>query len=162
MLTLATPAAVNDLEILTQAARTMLLPGLPQATERRILTGPTFVGSFDVPADADIIVGDLLLEMKTQIGPKKQDGSRYMPLNRVTLDQLLGYLLLDYTDQYQIRQIGIYQARYAHLAVWPVQTLLDELAGTETDLAALRRGFKEAVREQMSSSSERTHGPSIR
>ena len=42
-------------------------------------------------------LGGLLLEWKATLGPCRQsDGRRYCSLDLITLQQLLGYLLLDY------------------------------------------------------------------
>jgi hypothetical protein len=110
--------------------------------------GPTFVGSRDVGgADADVIAGRLLLEWKATLGPRRQsDSRRYCSLDLITLQQLLGYLLLDYQDEYAIDTLGLYAARYAYLVTWPAAELLGELAGGPVDLAQLRAGFQEAAK----------------
>ena len=40
-------------------------------------------------------------------------------------------------DAHGIRSFAPYQARYGHLAVWPLGSMLDRLAGGQVDLAAL-------------------------
>lgn len=81
---------------------------------------PTFDGSRDVGgADADFIVDQCLVDIKATVNPKLSGDMLY---------QLLGYVLLDYTDQYRINEVGIYFARQGKLIRWP----LDELLGTVT------------------------------
>ena len=60
---------------------------------------PMFGGElYGVEARPDLIVDRCLIDIKTTIHPK---------LKRFWLYQLLGYVLLDYTDRYRIRSIGI-------------------------------------------------------
>lgn len=147
LLALASEAEVADVLALTEVARRVLLPALAARGTPRYL-GPTFTGSPDVGhADADIIAGGLLLECKATLGrPRRSDGRRYCSLELTTLHQLLGYVLLDYHDEYAIDTLGVYAARYAYLVTWPTAELLAELAGGPVDLAELRAGFQEAAK----------------
>lgn len=52
--------------------------------------------------------------------------------------QILGYVLHDTDDDYQLTSVALYQARYGHLKVWDLDRLLHRLAGHPVDLAALR------------------------
>jgi len=62
---------------------------------------PTFEGSIDVGgADADMVLGDHLFEIKTMTTPRPQD-------LRYAITQLLGYTLLDYRDRFGIRNLSI-------------------------------------------------------
>ncbi len=103
----------------------------------RILN-PTFDGSNDVGgADADLIVDGCLLEIKTTKNPR---------LEKQWLYQLLGYVLLDYTDRHQIRQVGIYYARQTKLVRWDVDALIRELSGDRSiGVATLRDRFRKAI-----------------
>jgi dihydrofolate reductase len=85
--------------------------------------------------------------------PRRSDGRRHCRLDRDTLDQLLGYLPLDYQDEYAVDTLALYSARYAYLVTWPVIELLTELAGGPVDLAELRIGFQEAARRSASTKS---------
>jgi hypothetical protein len=107
--------------------------------------GPTFAGSVDLAADADLIAGGLLLELKVNLGDRNSDGGRRCSLDRQTVYELLGYLLLDYEDAYRIEALGVYSARYAHLAIWPLAELLDVLAGGPVDFAQERAEFRQIV-----------------
>jgi hypothetical protein len=109
----AGPSDVEDLlAMLAVVPFETLLPG----ERRRVLLNPTFgAASFLVGgADADLIAGDLLLDLKTSKDPR---------IRAEHLDQLLGYLLLarrarreDRTFP-QVRRLGLYYARRAHLFV---------------------------------------------
>ena len=71
---------------------------------------PTFEGSHHVGgADADLIVQDTLIEIKTTIRAE---------IKQNWLWQLLGYALLDYSDQHHIEGIGLYMARQGWLVKW--------------------------------------------
>jgi hypothetical protein len=145
LLGLATDEEVGDLLALTEAARRALLPALA-ARGGPLYLGPTFAGSLDVGgADADAIAGGLLVEWKVTLGDRRRDGRRRCSLDLATLQQLLGYLLLDYQDAYGIDAVGVYAARYGYLATWPVGELLDELAGGPVDLAQLRADCHQAL-----------------
>jgi hypothetical protein len=94
-------------------SRTMLNPGFGQAS--RMVQG----------ADADLIVGDLLVDVKTT-----RDGR----VEADEIDQLLGYFILArqarLADQNfpQINRLGLYYSRHAHLWTWDVSTLHDDRA----------------------------------
>ncbi|WP_144831122.1 hypothetical protein [Microbacterium sp. BH-3-3-3] len=90
-----------------------------------VVSNPTFMGSLAVGgADADFIVGDLLVEIKT----REQITS---PWIRDTLFQLLGYTLLDVDDAHGIRRVGLLLPRQLHLQIWS----LDELLGSDAEEA---------------------------
>jgi len=89
-------AVANMIELLRYAAGSEL--GELRAKAQAIVPGPCFAGSADVNgADADFIVDDLLLEIKTHRNP-----TNYL---RESLRQLLGYMLLDYDDEFRIHQV---------------------------------------------------------
>jgi len=92
-------------------------------------------------ADADFIAAGLLVEMKTTLGDERADGSRRAGLDGPTLQQMLGYLLLDFPDEFAVEEVGLYAARYGHLTTWRLPELLQELAGQPVDLAAERAAF---------------------
>lgn len=71
-------------------------------------------------ADADLIAGRMLVELKTGLGDRRADGSRRAGLDGPTLQQRLGYELLDSADEFMIQDVGLYSARYDHLAIWGV------------------------------------------
>lgn len=92
------------------------------------ILNPTFDGSMDVGgADADIIIDDCLIDIKMTINTK-------LPNLRSWLYQLLGYVLLDYADQYRIRSVAIFLARQRTWLRWPVGDLVDKLSSLHPPL----------------------------
>jgi hypothetical protein len=94
LLALAPAAAVDELSDLVDLARERLLPHVHAFTSQGpTWLGPVFAGSRLMPADADVVVGHTLLELKTVLGRKTATG-RKAALDGLTLYQLLGYVLL--------------------------------------------------------------------
>lgn len=103
-----------------------------------IYENPTFVGSDDVGgADADWIIDQTLWDMKTT---KYAYGGLHNDIH-----QILGYALLDYTDQYHIKQVGLYYARFGTTLQWSVNELLHELSGESYSLEKWRKIFQKFV-----------------
>jgi hypothetical protein len=144
LLALPSDDEIADLLALTVTARQALLPALA-ARGAPLHVGRGFAGSADIAADADLIAGGLLLEVKVELGRPRPDGQRRCSLAQRTVHEVLGYLLLDYDDAYQLDTLGLYSARYAHLATWPVDEFLGVLAGGRVDLATARAEFREVV-----------------
>jgi hypothetical protein len=143
LLALANDAEVTDLIAMRDLACKYLLPALPAGL---VATGPAFDGSHDLNADADLIAGGMLVDVKAgQGGNPRKDGTRAAHLGRDELDQLIGYTLMDYTDTFRLHTLAIYAARFGHLATWPVDELLTRLAGQPIDLAALRKDFSRVL-----------------
>lgn len=138
LLGLATPAALGELSDLAELARQRLLPRLHAlAEDGPTWLSPTFAGSRPMAADADLIVGHTLVEIKTSLGTKTTRG-RSASLSGLLLYQLLGYVLHDHDDAHQLTHLALYQARYGHLALWRIDRLLHELADQPVDLPTLR------------------------
>lgn len=107
-----------------------------------IISNPSFVGSTDVRgADADIIINGALIDTKTTINSQKR--SRW-------LRQLLGYVLLDYSDQHRIHTVGFYLARQGVLLKWPLAELIPILAGGNVSLNKLRLEFAFVAKHRQS------------
>ena len=100
---------------------------------------PIFAGSRDVHgADADLIVDDCLIDVKTTVNPS---------LDMKSLYQVIGYTLLDYVDAYRVGRVGFYFARQGTLITWPVDELLATVSGGKRqDLGAWRAAFRENIR----------------
>ncbi|WP_444947430.1 hypothetical protein [Micromonospora ureilytica] len=166
LLGLANDDEVADLIAMRDLAVEQLLPGLPSGP---VATGSTFEGSVDLNADADLIVGGVLVDFKATQGRARPDGSRAAGLTRADIDQLLGYVLLDYSDDFALHSVAIYAVRYGHYAAWPLNSLCAELAGRPIDLAAMRQEFAQVVRVELPNyrrasivEGHRTRSPSIR
>jgi hypothetical protein len=144
LLALANVDEVNDLIAMRDLARVNLLPALPAGP---VTTAPTFDGSADLHADADVVAGGMLVDIKAgRGGQPRGDGTRAASLRRDALDQLLGYALMDYTDRYRLHTVAVYAARFGYLAAWPLVQLCADLAGRPVDLADLRRQFRQVLR----------------
>jgi hypothetical protein len=146
LLALANDGEVADLLAMRDLARNRLLPALPAG---QVFTGMSFDGSADLPADADLIVGRLLIDIKAGQGDVTSDGTRTIGLDRIELDQVLGYALMDYSDEYGLNSVGIYAARFGYLATWPLQELCNTLAGQSMNLPTLRQEFARVLRHQL-------------
>ncbi|PGH48129.1 UvrD-helicase domain-containing protein [Streptomyces sp. Ru87] len=100
--------------------------------------GPVFSGSGDIGgADADYILGGLLLDCKATKDPRR--------LGRDEIYQLAGYLLLDYDDQYGIDHVGLYLSRQGGLITWDAGEFLRRLGG-DVPLRRLREQFRRHLR----------------
>lgn len=140
-------------EQLDVAALTALLverqPDLP-AGGTQVISNPTFDRSDDLGgADADLVADGILLELKT---------AKTAALNKITVWQVLGYLLADTTDRYRIRGVGWYFARHGYLWHLPVEDFLARLRGAEVDLAVARAEFADVLspHDRNTSTSEQT------
>jgi hypothetical protein len=95
-----------------------------------VVTGPSFTGSRDVGgADADLIVGTCLVEVKTSTKPVT---------TQHTLQQVVAYALLDYDDEYAIDEVAIFHARRPAVARRSLGEVVHSLAGQPTNLGDLR------------------------
>ncbi|MEU5666495.1 hypothetical protein [Streptomyces longwoodensis] len=103
--------------------------------EHKRVCGPVFAGSADLGgADADFIVDGLLIDCKATTRPYS--------LNRSAVQQLAGYLLLDYDDAYRMDRVGLYLSRHGALITWTVPDFLNCLGAT-LPLPALRHQLKD-------------------
>ncbi len=102
------------------------------------ILNPIFAGSADVGgADADLIVDGCLIDIKATVNAE---------LSRNWLYQLLGYSLLDYDDEFDIREVGIYFARQGVTLQWSLEGLMEHLrGGPPPPLIELRKRFQETI-----------------
>jgi hypothetical protein len=98
------------------------------------ILNPTFEGSKDVGgADADIIMEGCLYEIKTVMDMKYSKWFR----------QLVGYVALDYRDQYNISKVGIYFSRSGCTISWDCNEFLSLLSnGSIQTIQECRAHFK--------------------
>jgi hypothetical protein len=100
---------------------------------RAAVLNPVFAQSRAVGgADADLISDGMLLEIKTTINSR---------IDGAWIRQLLGYLLLDTVDEFEVECLGLYLARQGRLFVWPLPDALKTIAGRPVDLSAVRIEF---------------------
>lgn len=104
------------------------------------VANPRFEGSANVGgADADFVIGDTLFELKTT--------TRLIASTvRDSLLQLVGYALLDFSDKYGIRNVGVYFARHGWVATWPIGDLIAGEGDVSARLAEARREMKRRFR----------------
>ena len=107
--------------------------------EKPYLLNPKFDGSVDVGgADADMIVDGTLIDIKTSVKPEIQADWIW---------QLLGYVLLDYSDVYHINSLGLYMSRQGILYPWPLDEAIGVLcSGNSISVEELRGQFKAIAR----------------
>ncbi|MFK4214037.1 UvrD-helicase domain-containing protein [Streptomyces sp. NPDC030920] len=142
LLNSATPATtLDDLTavvpeyVVTDIDHQMRLADGPFAAFRALpqkarVCGPVFAGSGDIGgADADYILGGLLLDCKATKDPRR--------LGREEIYQLAGYLLLDYDNKFGIDQAGLYLSRQGGLITWDAADFLRRL-GASAPLPQLR------------------------
>lgn len=146
-LTAAVPVYVLD-----DIAEQMELAEQPFAPMRRLpdeqrVCGPVFTGSSDLGgADADFIVGGLLIDCKATTRPHT--------INRPAVQQLAGYLLLDYDNAYAIDRVGLYLSRQGALITWSVPEFLTAL-GARVPLPRLRALLRDHLRQAQRSASSK-------
>jgi hypothetical protein len=131
--------AVDDLIAMVELADTGLRSVRSVSKPSDFVPSPLFAGSFAIGgADADWLVGDLLVDVKASVTPNKL----------VTRDiyQLAGYVLLDFDDRLAIDQVGWYLARSGWFVSWDVDEFLS-LLGCRRDLGDLRERFAAVVGE---------------
>ena len=96
------------------------------ATKNICLLNPTFGHASNLVggADADLLIGDILVDIKT---------TKYLKFDRPMLHQLAGYYLLhkiggigDTSGRYKISKLGIYFSRHGKLFTFDVEDLIAE------------------------------------
>jgi hypothetical protein len=127
----AVPAyVIVDLTAQVRLASSALAPLRSACLAADVCAGPMFTGSRAVGgADADLIVGDLLLDIKAKAATN---------LKREDFYQIIGYVLLDFDDRYRIGSLGVYLSRFGHLITWTVDEYL-VLLGARRTMAELRQ-----------------------
>ncbi|MFI7388677.1 UvrD-helicase domain-containing protein [Streptomyces sp. NPDC049813] len=128
---------IDDIDEQMQLAQKPFTPLRNLPADQRIC-GPVFAGSTDVKADADFIAGNILIDCKAITRPHR--------LGREEVQQLAGYLLLDYDNRYDIREVAFYLSRQGALIRWTIPEFLTTL-GARTPLPALRTALREHTRE---------------
>jgi hypothetical protein len=117
------PVDRNDVRDLIQLLTVLRRSTL--AARRARYLNPTFaVGEIVGGADADLISGDALVEIKVTKDPK---------IWRSYFNQLLGYYLLfrsggffGLRSQPRIQRLGVYLARFGHLALWRLEDIASD------------------------------------
>lgn len=143
LLALAPEAGIEALDEMAALAQTRLLPHLrTRAAHGPTFLGPTFAGSKHMPADADLIVDGLLVELKTSPRHATPD---HADLDRETVRQIVGYALHDWEDEYALAEVGLYQARFGYLATWPLEVLFSRENQPDKGISAARLEWKQFI-----------------
>jgi len=104
---------------------------------RDIKPAPRNLVGGGVKADADVIIDDLLLEVKTS----KTKITPYLPLQDFC--QLMGYFALtSLRGKHQIKRLGIYYARFGHLFEFPIPRALPNKGGRAAFIEWFRKYAK--------------------
>ena len=91
------------------------------------ILNPIFDGSRDVGGtDADFILDSCLIEVKSTIN---------LRVTKTWLHQILGYVLLDHSDQYRLHDVGLYLSRQGKFIEWSLYDLIERLMGQKTPLS---------------------------
>ena len=150
LLQLAPEATVEDVVNLSRSASDAMSPLIPYVSNGSLPyhPNPVFAGSSAIGgADADFIIATTIFELKTM---KVLDAAAV----RNALLQLLGYSLLDYDDEYEIRRVGIYFARHGWVKAWP----LWELVFPPGDVIQRSRAGTEPTEKEITARLEKLRG----
>lgn len=131
LLSLCPDVAADEIGRLTAAARRGLAPLFPAES---IELNPEFT-AHGTPADGDLLIDGLLLDLKTVTRPEIQPE---------WLWQILGYVFLD-EGRRGIERVGLYLSRHAWLVTWEVDELLSALADKPVTEQQLRPEFLAAL-----------------
>jgi len=85
---------------------------------------PYFGKATSIVADADLIIGDTIIDIKT---------IKNLEMRRDTFNQLIGYYILSriagingIKNKIEIRKIGVYFSRYAYLHIYNIEDIISE------------------------------------
>lgn len=121
LLSLVSPAQVFDVNQLWRG-----FSGEVGTGAKRVIGNPEFAGGGDIGgADADLLLDDCLVELKASKRP---------PVLAQVLRQLMGYVLLDYEDEYSIRSVAVYAARQRAFLKFTLHELLLEHVSSDDGL----------------------------
>jgi hypothetical protein len=121
------------------ALRTVMESALPPSLASRPglrAPGPTLAGSALMAGECDLIASGPRLELKVTVRPS---------LLASDLWQMIGYTLMDVTDEFGLADVARYPGRYGYHAEWNLSQLLTDLAGHAANLADLRAEFRELL-----------------
>ncbi len=128
------PTWAEDVIHTTAAALEALTP---LAGNTPVVRAPTFAGSVAVGgADADLILGRTLLEVKTV---------RSASLAKRDLQQVVTYSLLDWDDQFGLDEVAMLAARHGVLVRWPLEELVAAASRGKFTLADVRAQLQSSL-----------------
>ena len=129
------PGMLEDMRTLSWAFHDRWIPRFAEL----VTLNPTFAGSGDVGgADADMIIGGTLVDLKTS--------RQRRPCDRQDLWQLAGYALLDYRGKRPISALALDFVRRDRTFSWPLDDLLAALANSRQPVSSWRNKFRNVTR----------------
>ncbi|GIE36079.1 hypothetical protein Ait01nite_091240 [Actinoplanes italicus] len=109
---------------------------------------PVFDDAFAI---GDLVVGGVLVDVKAYLDPSPSIGA--------FVDQLLGYVLCDVDDRFEIQSISVYLAWQGVLLHLPLTTALTLASGQSSfDLMAARQAFQHQIAPAVERSRFYKHG----
>jgi hypothetical protein len=129
------------IEALTHLWEGYLQHGRRQLTGlgKRIVLAPELAAGFGI---ADLIAGRCLVEIKTVLEPGQWLGR--------WLNQLLGYVLLDWFDSFRLDTVAVYLGWQAQLMATSIPDLLTASSpGPTPELEVLRAEFRQAIHSDL-------------
>jgi len=125
----------RDVEDTAAAASSVAADHADLRVAQPLLLGPTFALSGALGgADADVVAGGLLLDLKAATTTRIVRGEGL-------LWQLAGYALADTPDAFALRDVGICALRWRSRWVIKLDELIARLAGQPVDISDLRHEF---------------------
>jgi hypothetical protein len=98
------------------------------------VANPTFAGSADARgADADFILDGCLIDIKTTT-------RKGLPCENIY--QLLGYVVLDYDNRYNIDSVGFYLSRVPVLITWRVEEVFAVVSASKETVDSMRQAVR--------------------
>lgn len=117
-------ASFVGVEIAEEVSELMRVAIESEIPEGEATCGPEFAGSRSIDgADADLIIDQCIYDVKTVA-----DARRNFPKS---IRQILGYVFLDWVDQYRLERIGMYYSRQGTWMTWPLNDLLSVAASSQ-------------------------------
>ena len=128
--------------VVTEVAALMTIANPPLA--ELVVCGTSFGGStFVGGADSDLILDGCLYDVKTTLRPRRG----LTPMIR----ELLGYVLLDWDDEFGLDRVGFYWSRQGRWMSWDMATVLEHSTRSTMPMYGLREEFKRRARERTTS-----------
>lgn len=132
----------EELRQLHRVAQQKLYPIFESLSKEYVIPGPDFSIKNCCKADGDLIVNRTLVETKTRIGRKNKNGFYEDALRAEDTRAVLGYVLFDLEDKYQLEEVAFYSARYGKLFRIALAEFLEVLAGKPVDLSEARADMR--------------------
>lgn len=135
---------ISDLHALHMRAVEQLLPFIAERGQAGVVLGPDLSWA-GLAADADLIAGKTLIEVKAAVMGRDRSGRPRYGLGVKLLYQVVAYALLAIIHGIEIKEIALFNARYAHLYRWSLAELLSDLAGRPVNTETVATHFQKCI-----------------